>query len=117
MQVCNGRVACSPHARPFTRALQTYRHIARRASRSEASAARYVFDSVHPPRSTVFVQMLMLLVGICRRIQVRVADGVEQQTESDEDLEKAMEEFLKSQQEKESGGHLLLTPVPNILMD
>ena len=48
---------------------------------------------------------------------MRVANGVEQQTESDEDLEKAMEEFLKAQQEKESGGHPLLTPRSNILMD
>ena len=41
---------------------------------------------------------------------MRVADGVEQQMETDEDLEKAMEEFLKAQQEKESGGHPLLPP-------
>ena len=45
---------------------------------------------------------------------MRVANGVEQQTESDEDLEKAMEEFLKAQQEKESGGYLLLIPLPEV---
>lgn len=39
---------------------------------------------------------------------------MEQQTESDEDLEKAMEEFLKAQQEKESGRHPPLTPLPKV---
>ena len=48
---------------------------------------------------------------------MRVADGVEQQTESDEDLEKAMEEFLKAQQEKESGEHPLLTPLPKVTIN
>ena len=51
-----------------------------------------------------------------RRLRLRVANGVEQQTESDEDLEKAMEEFLKSQQEKESGRPLLLVIWPLIPM-
>ncbi len=41
--------------------------------------------------------------GTCRILQLQAANGIEQQTESDEDLEKKMEEFLKTQAEKESG--------------
>ena len=41
--------------------------------------------------------------GTCRTRQLQAANGIEQQTENDEDLEKKMEEFLKAQAEKESG--------------
>ena len=43
---------------------------------------------------------------MCRNLRLRAANGIEQQTENDEDLEKAMEEFLKKQAEAESGVHL-----------
>ncbi|CAK0763666.1 hypothetical protein CVIRNUC_003081 [Coccomyxa viridis] len=49
-----------------------------------------------------------------RNLRLRAANGIEQQTENDEDLEKAMEEFLKKQAEAESGS-LLAQPAEPVV--
>ena len=50
--------------------------------------------------------MLIIYLGYRRRLHLRAANEVEMQTESDEELEKKMEEFLMKQAEKESGEHI-----------
>ena len=52
--------------------------------------------------------LLMIHLGYRRRHHLRAANEVEMQTESDEELEKKMEEFLMKQAEIESGEHIAL---------